>query len=87
MTPFLFPVKTRLAAVRRNVWDLDRCPRLSSRSVPASAPVTHADALEPLVLGRMPTGEMAQVATSVQATLQTKGFQVVGLYSPYPQAL
>lgn len=48
--------------------------------------VANAEPLKPFILGRASAGDMAQAVANVQTALQSKGFQVVGRYTPYPQA-
>lgn len=46
----------------------------------------HAEALKPFVLGDTPPGDMSKVVAAVKSSLQAKGFEVVGSYTPYPEA-
>jgi hypothetical protein len=47
----------------------------------------YADGLKPFILGSAPkTGDMAQIVDATKKALVGQGFEVVGSYSPYPQA-
>lgn len=51
-----------------------------------STPAAQAEPLKPFVLARAPAGDMALAVKNVQTCIAGKGFQIVGRYSPYPQA-
>ena len=46
-----------------------------------------AEPLVPFILGNTPAGDMNTVATAVKTALTAQGFEVVGGYAPYPQAI
>ena len=52
----------------------------------AAMGAAHAEPLKPFVLGDTPPGDMARVAVAVKSSLQAKGFEIVGSYSPYANA-
>ncbi len=50
--------------------------------------LAHAEGLKPFVLGaEPPQGDLGQVVNSTRTALQGQGFEVVGSYSPYPNAI
>ena len=55
-------------------------------SISATIGIAHAEPLKPFVLGDTPPGDMARVVVVVKSSLQAKGFEVVGSYSPYANA-
>jgi len=52
-----------------------------------SAICAHAEALKPFVLAETATGDLRQTSDKVKAALASSGFQVVGTYEPYPNAI
>jgi hypothetical protein len=51
------------------------------------ASVAEAESLKPFILGDTPPGDLKQVAEHVKSRLTTQGFEIVGSYSPYPNAI
>lgn len=49
--------------------------------------VAHAEALKPFVLADVATGDLPQATDKVKSALSANGFQVVGTYQPYANAV
>lgn len=52
-----------------------------------SAICAHAEVLKPFVLAETATGDLRQTSDKVKAALAANGFQVVGTYEPYANAI
>lgn len=51
------------------------------------ASVAQAESLKPFILGDTPPGDLKQVAETVKSKLTLNGFEIVGSYSPYANAI
>ena len=62
--------------------------RLILAAILWSTALAHAapERLKPYILGNSPAGDMAQVVNLTKAALTANGFEVVGSYSPFPEA-
>lgn len=49
--------------------------------------VAQAESLKPFILGDTPPGDLKQVAENVKSKLTLQGFEIVGSYSPYANAV
>lgn len=52
-----------------------------------TASVAQAESLKPFILGDTPPGDLKQVAETVKSMLTMNGFEIVGSYSPYANAI
>ncbi|MHB8744200.1 MAG: hypothetical protein ACYC9L_13890 [Sulfuricaulis sp.] len=52
-----------------------------------TASVAQAELLKPFIMGNTPPGDLRQVAETVKSRLTMYGFEVVGSYSPYANAI
>lgn len=53
----------------------------------AAASSAGAESLKPFILGDTPPGDLKQVSEYVKSRLTSQGFEIVGSYSPYPNAI
>ncbi|HYA37013.1 MAG TPA: hypothetical protein VEI74_01900 [Candidatus Methylomirabilis sp.] len=52
-----------------------------------ATPAVQAQAFKPFIMGDTPPGDLKQVAENVKSKLTLQGFEIVGAYSPYPDAV
>jgi len=52
-----------------------------------TASLAQAEVLKPFILGDTPPGDLKQVSENVKSKLTLHGFEIVGSYSPYPDAV
>ena len=53
----------------------------------AGAAGAHAEVLKPYILGNTPMGNVSQVAGKIKTALKQQGFEIVGSYAPFPEAV